>query len=77
MLNVNIDIKVHDIKHTCTCVQIYFTILMLLALLVKYELEYKDMFMVCQIKETSFITNLMFHRTLITCTSVDSRVPLV
>lgn len=61
MLNVNIDIKVHDIKHTCTCVQIYFTILMLLALLVKYELEYKDMFMVCHIKETSFITNLKFH----------------
>lgn len=34
---------------------------MLLALLVKYELEYKDMFMVRHIKETSFITILMFH----------------
>lgn len=60
MLYVNIDIKVHDIKHTCTCVQIYFTILMLLVLLMKYELEYERQFL-SYLKKKIFITILMFH----------------
>lgn len=42
----------------CINIFYYFNVVVLL---VKYELEYKDMFMVCYIKEIFFIIILMFY----------------